>query len=505
MKLFEETAPATLAGVSTLRRGLRQCLSELRLPPGAIDDLQLAVSELGANIAQHSRPCATTLQLRLAVERDLLRLDLTDDGGPFESLEQRFSDAPSARDSLQLNGMGLDFVHQSVDVLQYRPGTPNRTVLMRRLHGRRPRVLVIEDDAILRDLYGALLARHFQPLLASSLQDARDVAKANPPDLVVADLHLGDGKGSEMMTWLENQENRSPVPLVILTGDQRPAVRAALARHGVDAVLSKPVSTRELLTAVRGALARTARQQTAVLSRLGSVLQSVTQSFAATPDGAWEIAHATSAAGIGSGDIALVLDRRGFSRIVLADVMGHGLKARAFALAYAGCLRALNAVVSGGPAAFLSALNEAAFRDTALSGVFATVLALDLRADGRFRVATAGHPAPWAIERDGGLRPLAIDGAAPGLMLTAKYVEQDGVLADGERMMLITDGLDPADLSSNEQMPDWLAREVAASVSLPLRAAVEAIRTAAERQLAPEQIDDWTVLLLAPGAQPAAR
>lgn len=505
MKLFDGTAPATLAGVSTLRRGLRQCLSELRLPPGAIDDLQLAVSELGTNIARHSQPSATTLQLRLAVERDLLRLDLSDDGGPFDALERRFSDAPSARDSLQLNGMGLDFVRASVDSLQYRPGTPNRTVLMRRLHGRRPRVLVIEDDAILRDLYGSLLVRHFQPLLAGSLQEAQTLAEASPPDLVVADLHLGDGKGSEMMAWLENQENRSPVPLVILTGDQRPAVRAALARHGIDAVLSKPVSTRDLVSAVRGALARTARQQTAILSQLGSVLQSVTQSFASTPDGTWEIAHATSAAGIGSGDIALVLEGRGFTRIVLADVMGHGLQARAFALAYAGCLRALNAVVSGGPAAFLSALNEAAFRDAALGGVFATVLALDLRSDGRFSVATAGHPAPWMIARDRRLRPLAIDGAAPGLLQAATYVQQDGKLAAGERMMLITDGLDPADLSSNEPMPDWLAREVAASASLPLRQAVEAIGTAAERQLAPEQIDDWTVLMLAPGAQPAAR
>lgn len=44
MILLDDTAPANLAGVSTLRRALRRCLAELRLPEGAGDDLQLAVA-----------------------------------------------------------------------------------------------------------------------------------------------------------------------------------------------------------------------------------------------------------------------------------------------------------------------------------------------------------------------------------------------------------------------------------------------------------------------------
>ena len=96
MILLDDTAPATLAGVSTLRRALRRCLAELRLPEGAGDDLQLAVAELGTNIVTHGHPAAQSLRLRLAVERHLLRVEIEDDGAPFEKFHERLRDASTA-------------------------------------------------------------------------------------------------------------------------------------------------------------------------------------------------------------------------------------------------------------------------------------------------------------------------------------------------------------------------------------------------------------------------
>ena len=212
MILLDDTAPATLAGVSTLRRALRRCLAELRLPEGAGDDLQLAVAELGTNIVTHGHPAAQSLRLRLAVERHLLRVEIEDDGAPFEKFHERLRDASTAEGSARTSGMGLDFIRTSVDSLHYRPGSPNRTVLMRRLHGRKPRILLIEDDPVLREVYGVMLARHFEPVMAGSLSEARAFVDHAPPDLVVADLHLGDGKGNEAGAWFEQLGRQLPVP-----------------------------------------------------------------------------------------------------------------------------------------------------------------------------------------------------------------------------------------------------------------------------------------------------
>lgn len=505
MILLDDTAPATLAGVSTLRRALRRCLAELRLPEGASDDLQLAVAELGTNIVTHGCPAAQSLRLRLAVERHLLRVEIEDDGAPFEKFHERLRNASTAEGSTRTSGMGLDFIRTSVDSLHYWPGSPNRTVLMRRLHGRKPRILLIEDDPVLREVYGVMLARHFEPVMAGSLSQARVLVDHAPPDLVVADLHLGDGKGNEAGTWFEQLGRQLPVPLLILTGDRRPAIRSSLMRDGVDAVMTKPVSARDLVAAVRGALARSARQQTAVLSGFGSILERVTVSLPDVAAADWRIGHARSPAGLGGGDVALVLAGTDRTRVVLADVMGHGLLARASALAFAGALRAAHVLSVGSPAAFLSALNAVMVEDPALGGIFATIQVIDLLPESRLCLASAGHPEPWLLDRQGVARRIEVDGVAPGLIKSAIYKSVEFELARGERLLLMTDGLDPADLSGGGGLPDWLRDAVAGATPLSTSEAAGSIGAAIERQLMPEQIDDWTIVLLEAIEAPPAR
>ena len=79
-------------------------------------------------------------------------------------------------------------------------------------------------------------------------------------------------------------------------------------------------------------------------------------------------------------------------------------------------------------------------------------------------------------------------------------------LAQGERLLLMTDGLDPADLSGGGKLPDWLGNAFAAAAPLSTAEAAGSIGAAIERQLMPEQIDDWTIVLLeAIEAPPASR
>ena len=501
MILLEEATPATLAGVSQLRRGLRLCLSELRLPPRTRDDLQLAIAELGSNIVRHGVPAATTLRLRLSLERDLLRADLEDDGGPFVGFEQALRAAPAPAPTASLeSGMGLDFVRRTTDSLQYRPGPPNRTVMMRRLHDARPRLLLVEDDNVLRALYGGILGNAFAVEAVASLGAARASLAREAPDLVIADLHLEDGKGNETAAGLAPSKDRPLAPLIILTADRRPGVRTALVREGVDAILHKPVTPAELVAAARGALARSARQQASALARLGALLTQDGASSAATLAAGWQMARAGQAAGLGSGDIVVLLEKPGRTRLVMADVMGHGLQAATAGLALTGALRVVNALAGDDPAAFLQALGAAMASDVALGEIFATMLVVDLLPGGRVEVATAGHPLPLVLDHDGGLERLPGGGPLLGLLRTPTYATARRTLAAGQRLLVMTDGLEPAAMAADGPPPTWLAAAVRQAQGDRIEAMAAAVTGAMQAQPAPELADDWTILLLEPTA-----
>ncbi len=109
------------------------------------------------------------------------------------------------------------------------------------------RVLIVEDD----DAHALLLARHFEdhvPRLqvsrVASLQAARASLASEAPDLVIADLRLPDGSGSEL---LEPDAGRARVPLVVMTsfGDQQVAVEA-MRRGALDYVVKSDVTLAQM-------------------------------------------------------------------------------------------------------------------------------------------------------------------------------------------------------------------------------------------------------------------
>jgi PAS domain S-box-containing protein len=110
-----------------------------------------------------------------------------------------------------------------------------------------PRVLIVEDD----DAHALLLARHFedhQPQLrlsrVASLKAARASLAAEAPDLVIADLRLPDGSGSEL---LEPGAGYARVPLVVMTsfGDQQIAVEA-MRRGALDYVVKSETTLAQM-------------------------------------------------------------------------------------------------------------------------------------------------------------------------------------------------------------------------------------------------------------------
>lgn len=125
------------------------------------------------------------------------------------------------------------------------------------------RVLVVEDDAILRDgLEVGLRLCGFAPDCVGSAQDARLAFDATDYELVVLDVALPDGSGLDLLKqW---RLSGSAVPILLLTARTGVADRIDGLDLGADDYLGKPFDLEELAARLR-ALSRRASGQPASL------------------------------------------------------------------------------------------------------------------------------------------------------------------------------------------------------------------------------------------------
>ncbi len=126
---------------------------------------------------------------------------------------------------------------------------------MDQMAGTGARILVVEDDAAMREMLVRYLAA--QELRVSAATDGAQMdasfAQAEP-DLVVLDLRLGHENGLDLLRRLRA---RSEVPVIIMTGHGREEIdRVVGLELGADDYLTKPFGLRELLARIRAVLRR---------------------------------------------------------------------------------------------------------------------------------------------------------------------------------------------------------------------------------------------------------
>jgi DNA-binding NtrC family response regulator len=111
-------------------------------------------------------------------------------------------------------------------------------------------VLVVEDNRRLwRALERALGDRFGELRLAHGVESARDVLHDFKPHLILLDFALPDGDAFDVLDALAG---RRPQPVVIaMSGRAEPLDTFELARRGVRAFLSKPITIDSLESALR--------------------------------------------------------------------------------------------------------------------------------------------------------------------------------------------------------------------------------------------------------------
>ena len=115
----------------------------------------------------------------------------------------------------------------------------------------RRRILIVDDEPnIVLSLEFLLRQQGYDVAVARDGEEALAAAAAQRPDLVVLDVMLPGLDGFEVCRRLRERSDLAALKILLLTARGRDVDRVRGLDEGADAYMSKPFSTRELMTAV---------------------------------------------------------------------------------------------------------------------------------------------------------------------------------------------------------------------------------------------------------------
>jgi serine phosphatase RsbU (regulator of sigma subunit) len=298
------------------------------------------------------------------------------------------------------------------------------------------------------------------------------------------------------------------VPIINPAADVSTAAQivGAVGRGSVFVGLAVLVSNLlERTTQLRFDLAESERE----VAELESLRAALTAPDLPVLDGLQVATSYTPADGLVAGDFFLVT--RGADNttlVVVGDVVGHGLAAARRA-SFVRATIALFAEYAEDPMTILRLANTAlAERDPGTE--FVTVLCASFAPDrGTVTWASAGHPAPWDLDR--GL-PLANVRHCPplGIEPTLEGTSVTSALSAGAGVLLYTDGLPEARTAREVDRHDLFGEEAARDALIALQGAtpadiVSGLRTAAVRHAEGRPADDLCLVAVRLCADEAAQ
>lgn len=138
------------------------------------------------------------------------------------------------------------------------------------------RVLIIEDDAVLRDgLKIGLGIGGFNADAVESCEEAEAALRNHQFDALVLDLMLPDGSGLDVLQSL--RERRDATPVLLLTARDQVADRILGLDSGADDYLGKPFDLDEVAARLRALVRRASGRPQALLEFRGLQIDPATQ------------------------------------------------------------------------------------------------------------------------------------------------------------------------------------------------------------------------------------
>lgn len=129
---------------------------------------------------------------------------------------------------------------------------------------RPKRILVVEDEPdLVRLLEFNLTQAGFEVRSVERASDALKAAQSDPPDLVLLDLMLPDGSGTDVCRALKTSPATKSVPVIMVTARGEEIDRVVGFEIGADDYVVKPFSVRELILRLKAILRRSETEEAA--------------------------------------------------------------------------------------------------------------------------------------------------------------------------------------------------------------------------------------------------
>jgi PAS domain S-box-containing protein len=257
--------------------------------------LKQVLLNLLSNAIKYNRACGSILVTCEAVPGDRLRVTVRDTGPgiPVDRMDRLFTPFErlgAEHTSAEGTGLGLAVAKQLTDAmggsigavshapegstfwielpLAERPAEPLAEPPVRPVRAtpaaacperssRTLRILYVEDNLANLALVRRILLRRPDIELVPSMRGelALQLARLQPPDLILLDLHLPGISGEEVLVGLRETPETRDVPVVVVSADAAGAEAAHRHAGGaVQAYLVKPLDPRSVLAAVDDAL-----------------------------------------------------------------------------------------------------------------------------------------------------------------------------------------------------------------------------------------------------------
>ena len=124
----------------------------------------------------------------------------------------------------------------------------------------RPRILIADDDRMIRMLVRLLLEKEdYEIVEAANGRQAVEIAQGERPDLILMDLTMPEMDGYQAIELIRADLALAMVPLIVLTSEVGPGVERRVLDLGADDYLTKPFEQPVLVARVRAAFRRILR------------------------------------------------------------------------------------------------------------------------------------------------------------------------------------------------------------------------------------------------------
>ncbi|TNJ45618.1 fused response regulator/phosphatase [Phaeobacter sp. B1627] len=351
------------------------------------------------------------------------------------------------------------------------------------------RVLVVDDSRLQRRILVASLKKWgFEVVEAEGGEEAIEICRADPPDLILSDWMMPGMNGIEFCRAFRAEANESYSYFILLTSKSEKNEIAEGLDAGADDFLTKPVSSDELRARISAGerilrMQRELFEKNRIVSETLGELQTVYDAIdkdliqarkiqeSLVPElsrafGKSEVNLLLKPCGHIGGDLVGMfspgVNRIGFYSI---DVSGHGITSAMMTARLGGYLSSTYFDQNVGmekkfnrfyalrpPEEVASVLNARLIADAGIEEYFTMAYCIaDLRT-GVIKMVQAGHPHPLLLRADGSMEFIGKGGVPVGLVPDIGYDQEEFVMEKGDRLLLYSDGFTEAHLKDGSML-----------------------------------------------------